>query len=225
MKKTLYLLPFVLCSLSVFGYPAKVVDIADGDTCTVLTAENTQIKIRLGGIDSPEKTQAFGSKAKQALADKAFGQIIEVKEQSKDRYGRTVADLYLGERWINLEMVQDGFAWHYKAYSQDQKLAEAEQAARLSKVGLWADKETVPPWEFRKADKKDAGTSTPTNTTTSATSQETVQTQSKEPVKTEYWLNTGSNVRHNSGCKNFKNTKNGRPCTKDEGKACGICGG
>jgi endonuclease YncB( thermonuclease family) len=211
MKKILCFLIPLLFSLSAFAYPAKVVGIADGDTCTVLTADKQQVKIRLAGIDCPESSQAFGTKAKQALSDKVFGQTVEVKEQNKDRYGRTVADLYVGARWINLEMVTEGWAWHYKAYSKDPQLAEVEQMARLAKLGLWADKAPVPPWDFRSGAKAPA------------------QTQSKvqqvQPAETAYWLNTSSNTRHNSKCKYFKNTKQGRPCAKDEGKACGTCGG
>jgi endonuclease YncB( thermonuclease family) len=211
MKKTQsFLLLVLFCALSVFGYPAKVVGISDGDTCTVLTADNQQEKIRLAGIDTPEKAQAFGTKAKQALSDKVFGQTVEVKEQSRDRYGRTVADLYLGPRWINLEMVAEGWAWHYKEYSKDPQLAGAEQAARQAKFGLWADKEPVPPWDFRSGGK--------------AKLQVQEQTQI-QAIDGGYWLNTSGNTRHNSRCKYFKNTKNGRPCSKDEGKACGTCGG
>ena len=209
MKKLLCLILF--CTLSAFGYPAKVVGISDGDTCTVLTADNQQVKIRLAGIDTPEKFQAFGTKAKQALSDKVFGQTVEVKEQTKDRYGRTVADLYLGTRWINLEMVAEGWAWHYKAYSKDSRLADAEQAARSRSLGLWADKAPQPPWEFR-ADGKAETRAQP-------------QTSLQQPVEGGYWLNTNGNTRHNSGCKYFKNTKTGRACSKDEGKACGMCGG
>jgi len=211
MKKLLCLLLPLLFSLSALAYQAKVVGIADGDTCTVLTADKQQVKIRLAGIDTPEKSQAFGTKAKQALSDKVFGQTIEVKEQTKDRYGRTVADLYLGARWINLEMVAEGWAWHYKQYSKDTQLAGAEQAARTAKLGLWADGSPTPPWDFRRGGKVESRT------------QE--QTSLQQPVEADYWLNTSSNTRHNSRCKYFNNTKQGRPCSRDEGKACGMCGG
>jgi len=210
MKKMICFLAPLLLAISAFAYSGKVIGISDGDTCTVLTAENQQVKIRLAGIDTPESSQAFGTKAKQALSEKVFGRTVEVKEQSKDRYGRTVADIYLGARWVNLEMVAEGWAWHYKEYSKDPKLASAERAARLAKSGLWADKEPVPPWDFRGGGKASAK----------------VQIQSQaQGIEATYWLNTGSNTRHNSGCKHFKNTKNGRPCSKDEGKACGMCGG
>ena len=211
MKKILCFLIPLLFTLAALAYQAKVVGVTDGDTCTVLTAEKQQVKIRLAGIDCPEKSQAFGTRAKHALSDKVFGQSVEVKEQTKDRYGRTVADLYLGTRWVNLEIVTEGWAWHYKQYSKDKQLADAEQTARTAKLGLWADKEPVPPWDFRRGAKAESRTQ----------EQNTLQ----QPVEANYWLNTSSNTRHNSRCKYFKNTKQGRPCSKDEGKACGTCGG
>jgi endonuclease YncB( thermonuclease family) len=203
-------LPFIW-ALSVLGFSAKVVGVSDGDTCLVLNDAKEQIKIRLGGIDAPESRQAFGSKAKHALSEKIFGKRIEVKVQTKDRYGRSVADLYLDDRWINLEMVQDGFAWHYKQYSQGIKLAGAEQNARKAKIGLWIDPSPTPPWDFRKGKppetKSSAGDGVP------------------GAVRGDYWLNTGSNTRHNSKCKHFSSTKRGRFCSADEGEPCGYCGG
>ena len=211
MKPSLYIVTLSLCALSAFGFQAKVVSIADGDTCTVLTAQNKQIKIRLAGIDTPEKSQAFGTKAKQALSSKIFGKTIEVKAQTKDRYGRTVADLYIGKRWINLELVAEGYAWHYKQYSKDKRLAQAEVKARSSRKGLWSDKNPTPPWEYRKGGARGS----------------TGQGQSKVqalPI-TGYWLNTSSNKRHNSNCRNYRNTKRGKNCSKNAGSPCGICGG
>ena len=204
MKK-LITFSYLFCALSVLGYPAKVISIADGDTCTVLTANNEQVKIRLAGIDTPERSQAYGAKAKKALSDKIFGKTIEVKAQNKDRYGRTIADLYVGSRWINLELVAEGWAWHYKHYSKDKKLAEAEIRARSSKKGLWRDKSPTPPWEYRRGGSKSKSQS--------------------QPAITGYWLNTSSDKRHNSNCRNYKNTKRGRPCSVNEGSACGLCGG
>ena len=128
----------------------KIVSIADGDTVTVLDAEKVQHKIRLSGIDAPEKGQAFGTKSKERLSEKIGEKEVVVKWKDKDRYGRVLGEIYLGDRHINLEMVQDGLAWHYKQYSKSKELAAAEDDARKTKKGLWADKEPVPPWEFRK---------------------------------------------------------------------------
>ncbi len=136
-----------LASMVITG---KVVGVHDGDSITVLTATNQQIKVRLSGIDAPELSQAFGKRAKQALSGKVFGQIVTLEVKNTDRYGRTVADVWLGERWINLEMVAEGWAWHYRQYSKSKELEAAERGAREKRLGLWADKDPVPPWEYRR---------------------------------------------------------------------------
>ncbi len=134
----------------------KVVSIADGDTITVLDADKVQHRIRLEGIDAPEKKQAFGAKSKERMTEKVAGQEVVVQWTKKDQYGRILGDVQLGKRHINLEMVQDGLAWHYKQYSKSKELADAEDAARKAKKGLWADKMPTPPWEFRKAEREAA---------------------------------------------------------------------
>lgn len=128
----------------------KVTAVQDGDTLTILDSNNMEHKIRLVGIDAPERRQPFGSKAKQALSDKVFGKTIRVEWNEKDRYGRMLGKVLLGERWINRDMIEDGFAWHYKTYSTDAELTKAEDKARTAKVGLWAEKKPIAPWEYRK---------------------------------------------------------------------------
>jgi endonuclease YncB( thermonuclease family) len=133
----------------------KVVHVADGDTVTVLDADKVQHKIRLHGIDAPEKGQAFGTKAKEALAEKVHEKTVRVVWKEKDRYGRIVGDVHLGDRNINIEMVQDGFAWWYRAYAPKSKTLEAAEAeAQKEKRGLWHDKNPEPPWEFRKHERE-----------------------------------------------------------------------
>jgi micrococcal nuclease len=143
----------VVCLLAVAANTAitgKVVGVADGDTLTILTADKEQIKIRLEGIDAPEGGQDFGTKAKQALSDKVFGKQVTCNKTGEDRYGRTLANVYVGERWINQELVADGAAWHFTKYSADKQLAAAEKQAREAKRGLWALPKQVAPWDYRK---------------------------------------------------------------------------
>jgi endonuclease YncB( thermonuclease family) len=140
-------------------FSGKVVHIADGDTLTVLDRENVQHKIRLHGIDAPEKAQAFGTKAKEALAEKVHEKTVRVVWKEKDRYGRIVGDVWLpdraGERNINIEMVRDGWAWWYRTYAPRSKALEsAETQARTERLGLWRDREPEPPWEFRKKERE-----------------------------------------------------------------------
>jgi endonuclease YncB( thermonuclease family) len=133
-----------------YALTGKVVAISDGDTLTILDDSKTQHKIRLAGIDSPEKKQAFGNKAREALGDKVFQQLVRVEVIDVDRYHREVGRIYLGERFINMEMVRDGFAWRYIQYDKPGEFAAAEADAREHRRGLWTDPNPTPPWEWRK---------------------------------------------------------------------------
>jgi endonuclease YncB( thermonuclease family) len=140
----------------------RVVAIADGDTVTVLDTSNKQWKIRLMGIDAPEKKQAFGQKSKANLSDLAFDKQVAVEYSKKDKYGRTVGKIIVDGVDANLEQVRAGLAWHYKKYEREQPVddraayAQAEEQARAEKKGLWVDAEPTPPWDWRKL-KKNGG--------------------------------------------------------------------
>lgn len=137
----------------------RVVGVADGDTITVLDASRQEHKIRLDGIDAPEKAQAYGQRSKQSLSDLVFGKAVEVDTHKRDRYGRQVGKVLLQGKDVNLEQVSRGLAWHYKAYAHEQaaedqeRYAAAEDAARDAKRGLWRDADPTPPWEWRKSKK------------------------------------------------------------------------
>jgi len=146
----LILIPFILYAETITG---KVVSVSDGDTITVLVINqttNTTVKIRLSEIDCPEKKQAFGTQAKKALSEKIFGKMVAVEYNNTDRYGRIIGKIIFDGRWINKEMIEEGFSWHYKQYSSNKELAKAELIAKEKKLGLWVDKNPVPPWEFRR---------------------------------------------------------------------------
>lgn len=129
----------------------RVVSIADGDTLTVLDDADVQHRIRLFGIDAPEKAQAFGNQSKRNLANKVFGETVRVEVVDIDHYGREVGRIYLGDRFINLEQVRDGYAWRYTAFDRRHEFEAAELAARQRRRGLWADPHPTPPWDFRRA--------------------------------------------------------------------------
>ncbi|MDP2030756.1 MAG: thermonuclease family protein [Thiobacillus sp.] len=129
-------------------FSGRVVSIADGDTITVLV-ERQQVKVRLVEIDTPEKAQAFGAKAKQALGDMVFGKDVAVEEHGKDRYARTLGRVMVNGQDANAEMVRQGYAWVYRKYSLNPDLLRLEFEAREAKRGLWVDPEPVPPWEWR----------------------------------------------------------------------------
>lgn len=128
----------------------RVVSVNDGDTITVLI-DRTQHKIRLTGIDAPEAKQPFGSRAKEHLSGLVAGRDVRIKWRSKDRYGRILGDIYADDRWINREMVESGFAWQYVRFDRSAELRIAEHFARDNAAGLWADREPIPPWEWRRA--------------------------------------------------------------------------
>lgn len=145
-----------LFSFIIYGFTGKVVSVSDGDTYTILTGYNKQVKVRLQGVDCPEKNQAYGAKAKQYASNLVFGKNISVDVVSTDRYGRTIGVVKTSDGInVNLSIVESGFAWWYRQYAPgDSVLKKAEQTARLNRVGLWADPEPVSPWEFRKKENK-----------------------------------------------------------------------
>ncbi|MFW5450816.1 MAG: thermonuclease family protein [Methylophagaceae bacterium] len=128
----------------------KVISIIDGDTFTVLTSSNQQVKIRLSGIDAPEKSQPFGSKAKHFLSLLTYNKNVRVDVETKDRYGRSVCDVYASNRNVNAELVKNGMAWVYRKYTNDQTLISLEDEARESRTGLWAVEYPMAPWMWRK---------------------------------------------------------------------------
>ena len=137
-----------------------VVSVADGDTITVLSAEKKQYKIRMAAIDSPEKAQAFGQRSKQHLSDLIYKKEVRVQVVDIDRYKRHVGVVFLGDRNINQAQVAAGFAWVYRQFVKNipkpmaKAFANAEASAKASKAGLWADKDPVPPWDWRRAQRK-----------------------------------------------------------------------
>jgi len=110
-------------------------------------------RIRLQGIDCPEKGQAYGNRAKGATSDLTFAQIVTVESHGQDKYKRTIGDVFLSDGTnVNRELVAQGWCWWYRKYApEDLVLGGLEAAARLAKKGLWADPSPIPPWEYRKA--------------------------------------------------------------------------
>jgi len=148
----LFLFPFVLLSLTVFGQiTGKVVSVADGDTFTLLTPDKHQIKIRLHGIDCPEKSQDFGMVAKKFLSDLIFDKQVSVQEKDTDRYGRIIGMVMIENVNVNEALLIAGLAWHYKYYDHNPQWALLEERARAAKKGLWVKADAIQPWEFRKA--------------------------------------------------------------------------
>ena len=132
-------------------FTGRVVGIIDGDTLEVLHHQRAE-RIRLSGIDCPEKGQAYGQKAKHAVADLAFGKDVTVQTHGHDKYKRTLAELRLSDGTsVNQQLVKQGWCWWYRKYAPGDTVLEGlEKAARESRKGLWVDPHPVPPWEWRK---------------------------------------------------------------------------
>jgi endonuclease YncB( thermonuclease family) len=137
----------------------RVVGVADGDTITVLDASNTQYKVRLSGIDAPEKKQPFGKVSKQSLSDLVYDKVVQVEWHKKDKYQRIVGKVLVNGLDANLEQVKRGLAWHYTKYQKEQPIQDREtyyssqEAAKSSKLGLWLEPNPIAPWDWRKGNR------------------------------------------------------------------------
>ena len=130
------------------------------ESITVLDASNIQHKVRLSGIDSPEKGQPFGQHCKKSLSDFANGRTVAVESNKLYRYGRVIGKVLVDGKDTNLEQLRRGCGWHYKKSQNEQSLDDrpaynaAKESARAGEVGLWADRDPVAPWEWRKERRK-----------------------------------------------------------------------
>ncbi|MCW3105720.1 MAG: thermonuclease family protein [Segetibacter sp.] len=128
----------------------KIVGILDGDTYDILMHGNETVRVRMEGIDAPEKGMPFYKAAKNYLATLCFGKQVRLKISRQDNHDRTLALSYLEDGTeLSHEMLKAGLAWHFKKYNSDVDLAQLEMAARNLKIGLWIDDNPMPPWENR----------------------------------------------------------------------------
>lgn len=157
MKRSVSIVCSALIFFLVLPYPlwawsGKVIGVADGDTITVLRDKQPQ-KIRLYGIDCPEKRQPFGNSAKHFTSQLVFGKLVEVEPVATDRYGRTVAFVQVENVLLNEALISEGMAWVFPRYCRDavcDKWLSLQALAKIGKQGLWQDSNVTPPWEFRK---------------------------------------------------------------------------
>ena len=157
MKKHIfiYLLILLLPPQLSFAWQGKVVGVSDGDTITVMHNGKGE-KIRLYGVDCPEKRQDFGQKAKKFTSSMAYGKIADVEPVTTDGYGRTVALVKVEGKSLNEELLKAGLAWVYTKYCNKpfcNEWRKYEDQARQNKTGLWSMPNPVPPWEFRRGKK------------------------------------------------------------------------
>jgi len=129
----------------------EVVSVADGDTFTIKTITNERIKVRLYGIDAPERGQDFGSKSRQFLKDLCHGKEVVIHDKGTDQYGRLLGVVYVGDMNVNEELVGNGLAWYYSHFVDDPRLESLENEARKKKLNIWSMKNPISPYEYRKA--------------------------------------------------------------------------
>jgi endonuclease YncB( thermonuclease family) len=155
MKKNITLL-FILFSFNLLfsqtTLTGKVIGIKDGDTVVVLDSLNNQTTLRLAEVDTPEKSQPFGTKAKQFTSDQIYLKSIKYVVTDTDRYGRSIAMIYYDNdnKYLSAEIIKAGMGWHYKRYSTSTALANFETKAKKDKTGLWIDNNPIAPWEWRR---------------------------------------------------------------------------
>lgn len=138
----------IFCQTTLTGI---VVGIKDGDTVVVLDSLNNQTTLRLAEVDCPEKSQPFGTKAKQFTSDQIYRKEIKYVVTDIDRYGRSIAMIYYADnKYLSAEIIKYGMGWHYKRYSTSKELALFENNAWKNKIGLWIDNNPMQPSEWRK---------------------------------------------------------------------------
>lgn len=148
-----YVLIFSFAPINLYAadFSGPVVTVLDGDTIEVLHSQHPE-RVRLSGIDCPEKRQAFGQRAKQAASAFAFGMDVIIQTHVYDKYRRTIGNVILPDGMnLNQQLVKQGWCWWYRKYApRDMLLEGLENDAREARKGLWVDSQPVPPWEWRK---------------------------------------------------------------------------
>lgn len=143
----------LLIILTSFTLKGKVIRVPDGDTIVVLDSTNTQHRIRLDGIDCPEKGQPFVNKATLFVRNLVAEKEVIIEWKKKDRYGRILGYVFIDSINVNKELLRNGLAWHYKFFNKDEELAEIGQKAKDQKLNIWSEKNPIEPYLWRKRKK------------------------------------------------------------------------
>jgi len=128
----------------------RVVGVGDGDSLTVRLADRRRVRVRLAGIDAPERKQAFGAAAHRSLIALAMGKSAHIRVVGVDEYGRILARVRCGDVDLSLAQAERGMAWTLSGKARDRQIAAAERQARRQRIGLWSAQDPLPPWVFRR---------------------------------------------------------------------------
>ena len=180
-------------------FTAQVVAVHDGDTITVRTASQT-LRVRVAGVDCPELGQPWSARAKQLTSEIVFGRTVTVESHGVDQYDRTLARVLIDTRDLGEELLRAGMAWRYELGSADQRLIDAEHAARQARAGLWGDAAPVPPWQWRREHQGDASGSASSGLTSSRSRATRVDVRD---ARGPFHGNVHSHVYHRPGCPNY----------------------
>jgi micrococcal nuclease len=210
----------------------RVVGVTDGDTLKILVGDQKLLRVRLAFCDAPEKKQAFGSRAKQAMSELVFGKDIDLRLHAMDRYGRTVAQVRVDGKDVGLEMVREGMAWVYEHYITEassevqESYRKAQEEAKAKRHGLWSDPSSIPPWIFRdlaKAHREETIASNWIESQHKPIDPNQPDPQLASPVPSEsplkpddVWVNTKSGKYWKPGSAYYAKTKRGKYMTEKE---------
>lgn len=137
------------------SFEARVAVVRDGDTLDLLAADGRKVRVRLHGIDAPEYGQRFHRESTQFVRDRIGGRRVRVERVDVDQFDRMIGQVWLADQRFNAEIVRAGWAWRYRQYAPDDaELAAAEAQARDAKRGLWADPRPLPPWVWRRQNRR-----------------------------------------------------------------------
>lgn len=190
------------------SFTGRTIDVADGDTITVLTQNNESIKVRLAGIDCPEGSQSNGNKAKQFTLSKVSGKRVRIQPETIDKYGRTVGIVLINGENLNEEIVSHGHGWVYRKYCTAdycEDWLKLEEKARNARIGLWEDKNPQPPWDWRVEHRGKNGNEGGSGDNGSAVTSSTVAVGAGSSII--YHGNRRSHVFHGPSCRDY-NCKN-----------------
>lgn len=207
-------------------FSAHVISVTDGDTILV-AKDRHPVKIRLEGIDAPEKGQDHGTKATEALKKLVLGKTVTIKQTGTDKYGRVLAYVICDGVEVNQKLVEDGWAWHFTKYNCEERFAEAEKEARKSRIGLWEHDQPIAPWDWRHARQKKQVTEKSHKADTGKKTEAEPEVKAADTTSVVYITKSGKKY-HSAGCSHLSKSKIEITLSDAQKKGytpCSKCGG